>query len=147
MSTMPATLDEAGRELAPAAALFANAVAVIGGATGLLPYALSLIDVEFNAWPAAEPLTVSLLGALMLGVAPGLWLIGRELLWEHSRTLVVPSVDGTTSQGASGRIRTCGTWYRKPVLYPLSYGGRRRRTARALRLPGGTGAEETGRRR
>ena len=26
-------------------------------------------------------------------------------------------------QGASGRIRTCGTWYRKPVLYPLSYGG------------------------
>jgi hypothetical protein len=25
--------------------------------------------------------------------------------------------------GASGRIRTCGTWYRKPVLYPLSYGG------------------------
>src|SRR4051794_4529459 len=25
--------------------------------------------------------------------------------------------------GAPGRIRTCGTWYRKPVLYPLSYGG------------------------
>jgi hypothetical protein len=25
--------------------------------------------------------------------------------------------------GASGRIRTCDTWYRKPVLYPLSYGG------------------------
>ena len=29
--------------------------------------------------------------------------------------------------GASGRIRTCGTWYRKPVLYPLSYGGSGRR--------------------
>ena len=26
-------------------------------------------------------------------------------------------------EGASGRIRTCDTWYRKPVLYPLSYGG------------------------
>ncbi len=25
--------------------------------------------------------------------------------------------------GAPGRIRTCGPWYRKPVLYPLSYGG------------------------
>jgi hypothetical protein len=34
----------------------------------------------------------------------------------------------TTNRGlrprcASGRIRTCDTWYRKPVLYPLSYGG------------------------
>ena len=24
---------------------------------------------------------------------------------------------------APGRIRTCDTWFRKPVLYPLSYGG------------------------
>ncbi len=30
---------------------------------------------------------------------------------------------GRWGKGASGRIRTCGTWYRKPVLYPLSYGG------------------------
>jgi hypothetical protein len=35
--------------------------------------------------------------------------------------------------GASGRIRTCGTWYRKPVLYPLSYGG----IARPGSPPGG----------
>ena len=33
--------------------------------------------------------------------------------------------------GASGRIRTCGTWYRKPVLYPLSYGGNRPLQGRA----------------
>ena len=33
--------------------------------------------------------------------------------------------DGEQGGGASGRIRTCGTWYRKPVLYPLSYGGMR----------------------
>ena|GEM_PF-4239408 len=25
--------------------------------------------------------------------------------------------------GAPGMIRTCDTWFRKPVLYPLSYGG------------------------
>jgi hypothetical protein len=31
----------------------------------------------------------------------------------------------TVEMGASGRIRTCDTWYRKPVLYPLSYGGLR----------------------
>ncbi len=39
---------------------------------------------------------------------------------------------------ASGRIRTCGTWYRKPVLYPLSYGGPHR--------PGGQCAVKTTRR-
>ena len=26
-------------------------------------------------------------------------------------------------QGAPGRIRTCGTRFRKPLLYPLSYEG------------------------
>ena len=25
--------------------------------------------------------------------------------------------------GAPGRNRTCGTWIRNPMLYPLSYGG------------------------
>jgi hypothetical protein len=35
--------------------------------------------------------------------------------------------DGASGKGASGRIRTCDTWYRKPVLYPLSYGGLRQR--------------------
>jgi hypothetical protein len=36
-------------------------------------------------------------------------------------------MDGGSGEGASGRIRTCDTWYRKPVLYPLSYGGLRQR--------------------
>ena len=44
-----------------------------------------------------------------------------------------------TSQGASGRIRTCGTWYRKPVLYPLSYGGMRRSRAGSRRAVDLTG--------
>jgi hypothetical protein len=29
----------------------------------------------------------------------------------------------TPQAGAPGRIRTCDTRFRKPVLYPLSYGG------------------------
>ena len=29
----------------------------------------------------------------------------------------------STQISAPGRIRTCGTWFRKPLLYPLSYGG------------------------
>jgi hypothetical protein len=52
---------------------------------------------------------------------------------------------------ASGRIRTCGTWYRKPVLYPLSYGGLHADASctsmRVGRLPVETGAKETGARR
>ena len=43
--------------------------------------------------------------------------------------------NGRGRKGASGRIRTCGTWYRKPVLYPLSYGGIG---------PAGPGADPTG---
>jgi hypothetical protein len=44
-------------------------------------------------------------------------------------TDVVASITwrATPVVGASGRIRTCDTWYRKPVLYPLSYGGMRQR--------------------
>ena len=30
----------------------------------------------------------------------------------------------TTTDGALGRIRTCDTRFRKPMLYPLSYEGR-----------------------
>lgn len=34
-------------------------------------------------------------------------------------------------EGASGRIRTCGTRFRRAVLYPLSYGGMSSLAARA----------------
>ena len=49
---------------------------------------------------------------------------------------------------APGRIRTCGTWYRKPVLYPLSYGGMRRGDVpRAARHPtAASGRLQSGRR-
>jgi arginyl-tRNA synthetase len=46
---------------------------------------------------------------------------------------------GRGGVGASGRIRTCDTWYRKPVLYPLSYGGLRA----PRRLPADIPAKET----
>jgi hypothetical protein len=44
------------------------------------------------------------------------------------RQAVVPLVRCATTAGraldsAPGRIRTCGTRFRKPMLYPLSYGG------------------------
>jgi hypothetical protein len=45
------------------------------------------------------------------------------------------------ARGASGRIRTCGTWYRKPVLYPLSYGGMHRERCGTTLPPGWTEQE------
>lgn len=57
------------------------------------------------------------------------------------------TVAGARSPCALGRIRTCGTWYRKPVLYPLSYEGVRHFVARGGTVPGDIGAGETGTRR
>ena len=40
-----------------------------------------------------------------------------------ARDLAGADALATTIGSAPGRIRTCDSWYRKPVLYPLSYGG------------------------
>jgi hypothetical protein len=37
---------------------------------------------------------------------------------------VVPGTTSSRLKSALGRIRTYDTWFRKPVLYPLSYEGR-----------------------
>ena len=46
------------------------------------------------------------------------------------RTLMIQKIKGLCtlvydprSAGAPGKNRTCGTWIRNPLLYPLSYGG------------------------
>src|SRR4051812_33901724 len=48
-------------------------------------------------------------------------------------------------RGAPGRIRTCGTRFRKPLLYPLSYEGSSR--ARAAPPTGVSGTRLAGRHR
>ena len=56
---------------------------------------------------------------------------------------------------APGRIRTCDTRFRKPLLYPLSYEGRRpdrtvrtaQRAVGPIMASGGAGPDDTGRRR
>src|SRR5690606_33539334 len=42
---------------------------------------------------------------------------------EHEKTTRTANDRVDDPFGAPGRIRTCDTWSRKPVLYPLSYGG------------------------
>gem|GEM_PF-3855674 len=47
------------------------------------------------------------------------------------------------THSALGRIRTYDTWFRKPVLYPLSYEGRRiKLSGRALEAAAGQDALE-----
>jgi len=41
----------------------------------------------------------------------------------RERTAEIISVFQLFSDGAPGRIRTCDTRFRKPMLYPLSYEG------------------------
>ena len=45
-------------------------------------------------------------------------------------------------QCGPGRIRTCDARFRKPTLYPLSYGAAKTGTYRALRLPLPRGKED-----
>ena len=44
------------------------------------------------------------------------WLTGRDGRFQSTTA-------GISASRAPGRIRTCGTRFRKPLLYPLSYEG------------------------
>ncbi|OIJ69142.1 hypothetical protein WN71_004195 [Streptomyces mangrovisoli] len=68
-------------------ALLATAVAVINICVG---GALALVAVTghvFGAWPSPEPLSQGLVGAAMLGTAPGLFAFGQARHWHEVRTL------------------------------------------------------------
>lgn len=82
--------DTGGRELTPAVAMLAVAVAIVSLLVGALMAAVSLAGHVFGAWKSPEALTPGLIGAAMLGVSPGLVVIGRARLWEEVRTLVLP---------------------------------------------------------
>ncbi|MFG2140093.1 hypothetical protein [Streptomyces sp. NPDC048650] len=79
-----------GRELTPGVAMLATAVAVISIVVGALLAGVSLTGHVFGAWKSPGPLSTGLVGAAMLGVSPGLLMIGRARVWEEVRTLVLP---------------------------------------------------------
>ncbi|WP_327065048.1 hypothetical protein [Kitasatospora sp. NBC_01302] len=80
-----------GRGLTAAVTMLATVVAVVSGLTGALMAAVSLSGHVFGAWASPEPLSPGLIGAAMLGVAPGLLMVGRARVWEEVRTLVLPT--------------------------------------------------------
>ncbi|MEU1256294.1 hypothetical protein ACWHLZ_40535 [Streptomyces chartreusis] len=79
-----------GRPLTAGVAMLATAVAVNSLLVGGLLAAVSLTGHVFGAWPSPESLNPGLIGAAMLGTAPGLFAVGRARHWEEVRTLLHP---------------------------------------------------------
>ncbi|MEU8526694.1 hypothetical protein AB0C77_14040 [Streptomyces sp. NPDC048629] len=89
---MPAAAEGGGRELTAGVALLSAVVAVVSLLTGGLLAIGSLAGHAIGAWTSPEALTPGLVGAAMVGVAPGLFAVGRARAWEDVRTLVLPTV-------------------------------------------------------
>ncbi|AUG75605.1 hypothetical protein CFP65_0651 [Kitasatospora sp. MMS16-BH015] len=85
------TAAPGGRELAPAVPLLAAVVAVISILTGAAMAGAGLAGHAFGPWHSAGPLGPGVIGAAMVGVAPGLFLVGRARCWEEARALVLPT--------------------------------------------------------
>ncbi|MFI8287694.1 hypothetical protein ACIGBL_00990 [Streptomyces sp. NPDC085614] len=88
----PSRATTGGRELTAGVALLSAVVAMVGLMTGGLVAVASLTGRVFGAWTSPEALSPGLIGAAMVGVAPGLFAVGRARVWEEVRTLVVPLV-------------------------------------------------------
>ncbi|MFD9465664.1 hypothetical protein [Streptomyces sp. NPDC060027] len=81
-------LASGGRPLTPGMAMLATAVAVVSVLVGGLLAAVALTGHVFGAWSSPESLTPGLIGAAMLGTAPGLFAVARARSWHEVRTLV-----------------------------------------------------------
>ncbi|MFD4876243.1 hypothetical protein ACFWOB_23170 [Streptomyces sp. NPDC058420] len=82
--------SEGGRPLTAGVAILATTVAVVSLLVGGLLTAVSLTGHVFGAWPSPESVSPGLIGAAMLGTAPGLFTVAKARRWEEVRTLVNP---------------------------------------------------------
>ncbi|WP_328685694.1 hypothetical protein [Streptomyces sp. NBC_00343] len=90
MTNAPAAPPTGGRPLTAGIAMLATAVAVVSLLVGGLLTVVSPTGHVFGAWPSPESVSPGLIGAAMLGTAPGLFTVARARLWEEVRTLVYP---------------------------------------------------------
>lgn len=86
----PTSLAAGGRPLTAGVAMLATAVAVVSLLVGGLLAAVALTGHVFGAWHSPESLTPGLIGAAMLGTAPGLFALNRVRVWHEARSLVLP---------------------------------------------------------
>ncbi|MFD8738645.1 hypothetical protein ACFV06_27550 [Streptomyces sp. NPDC059618] len=106
--------------------MLATAVAVVGVLVGGLLEAVALTGHVFGAWPSPESLTPGLLGAAMLGTAPGLFAVNRARAWHEARSLVQPLAVVllglfTVSLLDAGRLYVATGGPVVPVLFSLGW--------------------------
>ncbi|WP_030546072.1 hypothetical protein [Streptomyces albus] len=80
------------RELSPGTALLGTVVGVVSLLNGLLLAAVNATGNLLGPWVSPEPLGQGMVGAVMLGTAPGLFALARCHTWEEARTMVWPAV-------------------------------------------------------
>ncbi|MFB7344915.1 hypothetical protein ACFCZ6_33215 [Streptomyces hydrogenans] len=94
--TGPATVDAAlsspGRPLSSAVVVLSTVVAVVSLGVGALLAVAGAAGYAAGAWVSPDPLSPGLIGAAMVGVAPGLLTLGRAGTWEEVRGLYLPLV-------------------------------------------------------
>lgn len=78
------------RPLTTGVSVLSSTVAVISIMTGLVLVGTSVSGHAFGAWTSPSPVTPGLIGAAMLGVAPGLFAVGQAQAWQQARTLFWP---------------------------------------------------------
>ncbi|MFF2779232.1 hypothetical protein ACFVU3_30590 [Streptomyces sp. NPDC058052] len=81
-----------GRELSAAVAVLSTVVAVVSLGVGSLLALAGAFGHAAGAWASPEPLSPALIGAAMVGVAPGLLTLSRADTWEEVRSLYLPLV-------------------------------------------------------
>ncbi|MET8856580.1 hypothetical protein [Streptomyces sp. NPDC004579] len=121
---MPLAAD--GRPLTAGVAMLATAVAVVGVLVGGLLAAVALTGHVFGAWRSEESLTPGLIGAAMLGTAPGLFALNRVRAWHEARSLVHPLAVVlvglfTVSLLNAGRLYIARGGSIVPVLFSLGW--------------------------
>ncbi|WP_328664572.1 hypothetical protein [Streptomyces sp. NBC_00328] len=126
VSGQPRPLAAGGRPLTAGVAMLATAVAVVGVLVGGLLAAVALTGHVFGAWRSTESLTPGLIGAAMLGTAPGLFALNRVRTWHEARSLVHPLavvLGGlfTVSLLNAGRLYIARGGSIVPVLFSLGW--------------------------
>ncbi|MFG2825431.1 hypothetical protein ACGFX4_39150 [Kitasatospora sp. NPDC048365] len=81
--------DARERELAAAVPLLAQVVATVSVLTGLAMAGAGATGHAFGPWVSPNPLGPAMIGAGMLGVAPGLLALSRTRSWPQARTLTL----------------------------------------------------------
>ncbi|MFJ8059384.1 hypothetical protein [Streptomyces sp. NPDC096142] len=81
---------DGGRPLTAGVVILATTVAVVSLLVGGVLSAVSLTGHVLGAWSSPESVSPGLIGAAMLGTAPGLFTVAKARRWEEVRTLVLP---------------------------------------------------------